>query len=221
VDTQRVVGKFWFTVAPCYSKPNRFAEVGSLYRRNFFKGARHFRLQSRLFALQLKPARTVMTAVCFFGSPEVQAFQHMLIGRWEWSRRWRQNASGVKAMKKLLMAASVLLLVAAAIPASAQGLSLSFGNYGGGYGGNYGGNGYGYGHTHGGNYGGNGYGYGNSYGGNYGGNGYGSRHGSYGGYSSGYGNRGYSGHYGSADHAYSHDARDDAHQQYHRYDGGY
>jgi hypothetical protein len=143
-----------------------------------------------------------------------------------------------KAMKKILMAASVLLLATAAVPASAQsffGLSIGSGNYGGGYG--YG-NGYG--------------GYGNGYSNNGGyGNGYGS-YGSYGGYGRGY-NRGYSGYnspyssyqndyrehaqlhrdlrnahgdaheegiYGAYDHADTHDALDSVHDQYH-YNRGY
>jgi hypothetical protein len=179
-----------------------------------------------------------MTAACLSGSPAVQALHATLLGRREWSRRWRQNASGVKAVKKVLIAASVLLIAtAAAIPASAQGFSLSIGSYGGGYDGYYGGNGYG-----------NSYGYGGY------GNGYSSRYGSYGGYGSGYGNRGYSGYYnpyssyvnryrehaqlhrdlgeahdqaheegiyGSADHADTHDALDSAHEQWHRENGGY
>jgi hypothetical protein len=131
-------------------------------------------------------------------------------------------------MKKILMAASVLLLATAAVPASAQsffGLSFGSGNYGGGYG------------------------YGNSYG-SYGG--YGNGYGSYGGYGRGY-NRGYSGYnnpyssyqndyrehaqlhhelrhehsdaheegiYGAYDHADTHDGLDSAHEQYH-YDRGY
>jgi hypothetical protein len=132
-------------------------------------------------------------------------------------------------MKKVLMAASILLLATAAVPASAQGFSLSFGNYGGGYGGYSGSYGNGYG---------NGYG---SYGGGYG-NGYGSYGSGRGYYSnpySGYVSR-YREHaqlhrdlgdaheqahdegiYGSGDHADTHDALDSAHEQWHRYNGGY